>query len=99
MSERLACRMAKQPRGTQLYRPTQRDDEDTLPQALVMLPASTTLWLSPDHSPVATHRLERRQVPGGVSGLANPKMQKPRGRLWLRESLLVRPDRRWWSAK
>jgi transposase InsO family protein len=37
MSERLACRVVKQPRGTQRYRPTQRDDEDTLPQAIVTL--------------------------------------------------------------
>ena len=37
MSERLACRVVKQPRGTQRYRPTQRDDEDTLTQAIVTL--------------------------------------------------------------
>ena len=37
MSERHACRVAKQPRGTQRYRPTQRDDEDTLTQAIVTL--------------------------------------------------------------
>src|SRR6267154_2772351 len=37
MSERRACRVVKQPRGTQRYRPTQRDDEDTLTQAIVTL--------------------------------------------------------------
>jgi putative transposase len=37
MSERLACRVVKQPRVTQRYRPTQRDDEDTLTQAIVTL--------------------------------------------------------------
>jgi hypothetical protein len=37
MSERWACRVVKQPRGTQRYRPTQRDDEDTLTQAIVTL--------------------------------------------------------------
>ena len=37
MSERHACRVVKQPRGTQRYRPTQRDDEDTLTQAIVTL--------------------------------------------------------------
>jgi len=37
MSERYACRVVKQPRGTQRYRPTQRDDEDTLTQAIVTL--------------------------------------------------------------
>ena len=39
MSERLACRVVKQPRGTQRYRPTQRDDEDALTQAIVTLAA------------------------------------------------------------
>ena len=37
MSERRACRLVNQPRGTQRYRPTQRDDEDTLSQAIVTL--------------------------------------------------------------
>jgi putative transposase len=37
MSERLACRVVKQPRGTQRYRPPQREDEDTLTQAIVTL--------------------------------------------------------------
>jgi putative transposase len=37
VSERLACRVVKQPRGTQRYRPTQRDDEDTLTRAIVTL--------------------------------------------------------------
>src|SRR6266576_4128160 len=36
MSERQACRVVKQPRGTQRYRPTQRDDEDTLTQAIAL---------------------------------------------------------------
>jgi putative transposase len=35
MSERHACRLVKQPRGTQRYRPTQREDEDRLTQAIV----------------------------------------------------------------
>ncbi len=39
MSERLACRVVKQPRGTQRYRPTQRDDQDALTQAIVTLAA------------------------------------------------------------
>ena len=37
MSERWACRVVKQPRGTQRYRPTQREDEDRLTQAIVVL--------------------------------------------------------------
>jgi uncharacterized protein (TIGR03435 family) len=43
MSERLACRVVKQPRGTQRYRPTQRDDEDMLTQAIVTL-ANRVRW-------------------------------------------------------
>ena len=37
LSERRACLVVKQPRGTQRYRPTQRDDEDRLTQAIVTL--------------------------------------------------------------
>ena len=37
MSERRACRLVNQPRGTQRYRPTQRDDEDALTQAIMTL--------------------------------------------------------------
>jgi hypothetical protein len=39
LSERRACRLARQPRGTQRYRPTQRDDEDRLTQAILALPS------------------------------------------------------------
>jgi len=37
MSERRACQLVKQPRGTQRYQPTQRKDEDRLTQAIVSL--------------------------------------------------------------
>jgi hypothetical protein len=37
ISERHACRLVKQPRGTQRYRPPQREDEDALTQAIVAL--------------------------------------------------------------
>jgi hypothetical protein len=37
ISECHACRLVKQPRGTQRYRPTQREDEDALTQAIVAL--------------------------------------------------------------
>jgi putative transposase len=37
MSERQACRVVKQPRGTQRYRPTPREDEDALTQTIVTL--------------------------------------------------------------
>jgi len=146
MSERRACRVVKQPRGTQRYRPTQRDDEDTLTQAIVTLASQygrygyrrITALLRRAGWHVGKDRVERiwRR-----EGLKVPKKQKPRGRLWLndgscvrlrpqhanhvwsydfvsakthdgrtvrmlnlidehtRESLLVRPERRWSSAK
>jgi putative transposase len=37
MSERRACQSANQPRGTQRYQPTQREDEDRLTQAIITL--------------------------------------------------------------
>jgi putative transposase len=37
VSERRACHLVNQPRGTQRYRPTQRDDEDALTQAIIGL--------------------------------------------------------------
>ena len=36
-SERHACRLVEQPRGTQRYQPTQGDDEDQLTQAIIAL--------------------------------------------------------------
>ena len=37
MSERRACHLVNQPRGTQRYQPTQRDDEDALTRAVIEL--------------------------------------------------------------
>lgn len=37
MSERRACQLVGQPRGTQRYHPTQREDEDRLTQAIIEL--------------------------------------------------------------
>jgi hypothetical protein len=37
MSERRACRLVNQPRGTQRYQLTQREDEDALTEAIVEL--------------------------------------------------------------
>ena len=39
LSERRACRLVKQPRGTQRYHPTHREDEDALTQAIIERPA------------------------------------------------------------
>ena len=58
----------KQPRGTQRYRPTRRDDEDTLTQAIVTLGQPIwPLWLSSDHGVAQAGRLEGRQGPGGAN--------------------------------
>jgi putative transposase len=65
MSERLACRVAKQPRGTQRYRPTQREDEDTLAQAIITLASQYgRLWIPPDHGVAQADRLAGWQGPG-----------------------------------
>jgi histidyl-tRNA synthetase len=37
MAERWACRLVNQPRGTQRYCPTQREDKDRLTQAITEL--------------------------------------------------------------
>jgi hypothetical protein len=37
MSERHACRLLRQPRGTQRYKLRRRADEDTLTQAIIEL--------------------------------------------------------------
>jgi putative transposase len=144
MSERQACRVVKQPRGTQRYQPTQRDDQETLTQAIVTLASQygryrrITTLLKRAGWKVGKDRVERiwRR-----EGLKVPPKQKPRGRLWLndgscvrlrpqhanhvwsydfvsakthdgrtlrmlnlidehtRESVFVRPERRWSSAK
>jgi putative transposase len=88
MSERHACRVVKQPRGTQRYRPTQRDDEDTLTQAIVTLANQygrygyrrITALLRRAGWQVGKDRVERiwRR-----EGLKVPQKQKARGRLWL----------------
>ena len=41
ISERRACQLVNQPRGTQRYRPIQRDDEDSLTRAIIALATHT----------------------------------------------------------
>jgi transposase InsO family protein len=146
MSERWACRLVNQPRGTQRYQLTQREDEDALTQAIVELASQygrygyrrITALLQRDGWQVGKDRVERiwRR-----EGLKVPQKQRPRGRLWFndgscvrlrpehpnhvwsydfvsarthdgrtvrvlnlideytRECLMIRPERRWSSAK
>ena len=95
MSERRACQVAKQPRGTQRYHPTQRDDEDALTRAIITLASQygrfgyrrITIELNKAGWQVGKDRVERiwRR-----EGLKVPKKQKPRGRLWLNDGSCVR---------
>jgi len=100
MSERHACQLVKQPRGTQRYQPMQREDEDQLTQAIVLLASQygrygyrrITALLQRAGWRVGKDRVERiwRR-----EGLKVPKKQKPRGRLWLNDGscLRLRPER------
>jgi putative transposase len=95
MSERRACQLANQPRGTQRYHPTRRDDEDALTRAIVTLASRygrfdyrrITIELNKAGWPVGKDRVERiwRR-----EGLKVPQKQKPRGRLWLNDGSCVR---------
>ena len=101
MSERRACRLVNQPRGTQRYRPTQREDEDALTQAIIELASHygrygyrrITAQLQHAGWQVGKDRVERiwRR-----EGLKVPQKQKPRGRLWLNDGSCVRlwPERK-----
>jgi putative transposase len=101
MTERRACRLANQPRGTQRYRAIQREDEDALTQAIVQLASQygrygyrrITALLRRAGWRVGKDRVERiwRR-----EGLKVPQKQKPRGRLWLNDGSCVRlrPERR-----
>lgn len=95
VSERRACRLVGQPRGTQRYLPTQAADEDALTQAIVVLAAEygrygyrrITALLNEAGWPVGKDRVQRiwRR-----EGLKVPGKQKPRGRLWLNDGSCLR---------
>ena len=84
-----------QPRGTQCYQPTQREDEDRLTRAIVCLAGEygrygfrrITALLQRAGWHVGKDRVERiwRR-----EGLKVPQKQKPRGRLWLNDGSCVR---------
>jgi len=95
VSERRACRVVKQPRGTQRYIPTLRPDEDLLTQAIISLAClygrygyrRITPLLRDEGWHVGKDRVERiwRR-----EGLKVPPKQKPRGRSWLNDGSCVR---------
>jgi putative transposase len=94
-SERHACHLVHQPRGTQRYQPTQRNDEDALTRAIITLAdrygrygyRRITIKLREAGWNVGKDRVERiwRR-----EGLKVPQKQKPRGRLWLNDGSCVR---------
>src|SRR5271155_2646360 len=100
MSERRACQLVNQPRGTQRYQPTWREDENALTRAIVELASEygrygyrrITALLKRDGRQVGKGRVERiwRR-----EGLKAPQRQKPRGRLWFSDGscLRLRPER------
>lgn len=105
ISERLACHVVGQPRGTQRYMPVLRRDEDALTRDIVRLASQygrygyrrVTALLQEDGWCVGIDRVQRiwRR-----EGLKVPKKQPPRGRLWLADSSCVRlrpeyPDHVW----
>ena len=100
MSERRACRLLGQWRGTQRYHPMMRMDEDELTKAIITLAAKygrygyrrITGLLRMAGWTVGKDRVERiwRR-----EGLKVPQKQRPRGRLWLNDGSCVRlrPER------
>jgi putative transposase len=101
LSERQACRLVGQPRGTQRYTVMVRADEDALTQAIIGLASQygrygyrrITSLLSDAGWSVGSDRVQRiwRR-----EGLKVPRKQKPRGRLWLNDGscIRLRPERR-----
>ncbi len=84
-----------QPRGTQRYQPTQRNDEDALTRAIIALASQygrygyrrITIKLQEAGWLVGKDRVERIWH---HEGLKVPQKQKPRGRLWPNDSSCVR---------
>src|SRR5208337_1283691 len=100
LSERRACRLLRQWRGTQRYRVTQRKDEDELTHAIVQLASEYGRYgyrriavllreAGWDVGKDRVQRIWRRE------GLKVPQKQRPRGRLWLNDGscLRLRPER------
>ena len=101
LSERHACRLLGQWRGTQRYEPMDRPDEDELTQAIIALAANygrygyrrITALLRRAGWQVGKDRVQRiwRR-----EGLKVPQKHRPRRRLWLNDGscIRLRPERR-----
>ena len=100
LSERTACRIVGQPRGTQRYVPTLKPDEDALTRNIVCLASEygrygyrrVTAMLNENGIDVGKDRVQRiwRR-----EGLKVPKKQPKRARLWLNDGscIRLRPER------
>lgn len=100
VSQRRACRILSQPRGTQRYRPILRPDEDLLTQRIISLACQygrygyrrIAVMVNRSGLRVSRDRVERiwrREA------LQVPRKQRPRGRLWLNDGscIRLRPER------
>ena len=95
LSERIACRIVGQPRGTQRYVPTLKPDEDELTRNIIYLASEygrygyrrVTALLNDSGIEVGKDRVQRiwRR-----EGLKVPKKQPKRGRLWLNDGSCIR---------
>src|SRR5215472_12464069 len=100
LSERHACRLLGQWRGSQRYAPVQRNDEDALTRAIVMLAGEYGRY-GDRRIPALLQRAgwqvgkDRVQRIWRREGLKVPARQVPRGRLWLGDGSCVRlrPER------
>lgn len=101
LSERQACRLVGQPRGTQRYSVIVRADEDALTRAILALAAQYGRY---GYRRI-TEMLQRAGWLVGVDrvqriwrreGLKVPQKQKPRSRLWLNDGscIRLRPEHR-----
>jgi transposase InsO family protein len=100
VSERQACRILQQSRGTQRYRPEHRTDEDALTRDIIALASEygrygyrrITALLQARGWSVGKDRVQRiwRR-----EGLKVPAKQHPRARLWLNDGscIRLRPER------
>jgi transposase InsO family protein len=100
MSERRACQLIGQPRGTQRYQPTQREDEDRLTRTIVLLASQYGRYGYRRITALLQRRLagckDRVERIWRRKRLKVPQKQKARGRLWLNDGSCVRlrPGRR-----
>ncbi len=101
VSERRACRVLRQPRATQRYLPSVRDDEGPLTGRIIELAALYGRYGTPritglirNEGKLVNHkRVERIWK---AEGLKVPKKQPKRGRMWFNDGscIRLRPERR-----